>query len=428
MDHATCDVCFRHCRINEGSLGFCGARTCVDGKVICANYGRVTSLALDPIEKKPLARFFPGSLILSVGSYGCNLRCPFCQNNEISWSELAIDTARYFANHDLRAGAAENGAAQQEENGAAQQEENDILRTDFVTPEVLADTAEYYKRAGNIGVAFTYNEPLIGYEYVRDAAKLVHEKGMKNVIVTNGTAGLNVLDELAPYVDAMNIDLKGFSDRYYKDVLGGDRKMVMDFIEAAVKVCHVELTTLIIPGENDSDEEMAALSAWVAGLKPSPEYYTDAGCGISAEQNYQPLSGAGSAKQNCQPPSGAGSARQNCQPSSGAGSVGQNCQPSSGAGSARQKCQPSSGAESVGEDLPLTDQVEQVTNAGSTTGADITVTDQKNQVTGADIPLHVTRFFPCFHMTDRCPTAVDSVIHLADVARKNLKYVYTGNI
>ncbi len=312
MDHATCDVCFRHCRINEGSLGFCGARTCVDGKVTCANYGRVTSLALDTIEKKPLARFFPGSLILSVGSYGCNLRCPFCQNNEISWSELAIDTARSFANHDLRSGAAENGAAQQEgihhEDDTVQEtaSRHDILRTDFVTPEVLADTAEYYKRAGNIGVAFTYNEPLIGYEYVRDAAKLVHEKGMRNVIVTNGTAGLNVLEELAPYVDAMNIDLKGFSDHYYRDVLGGDRNMVMDFIEAAVKVCHVELTTLIIPGENDSDEEMAELSAWVAGLKPSAEYYTDAGCGISAGQNNQPASGAGSARQKCQPASGAG--------------------------------------------------------------------------------------------------------------------------
>lgn len=293
MDSAVCNVCFRHCNIKEGALGFCGARICKDGEVTCANYGRVTSLALDPIEKKPLARFYPGSLILSVGSCGCNLRCPFCQNNEISWGPEAK-----------------------------------TIRSDFVSPEELAATAEYYIDNGNIGVAFTYNEPLIGYEYVRDAAKLVHEKGMKNVVVTNGTASLEVLDELAPYVDAMNIDLKGFTDHYYSDVLGGDRKMVMDFIEAAVRVCHVELTTLIIPGENDSDEEMEELSSWISGLSPAPEYYTDS----------------------------------------------------------------------------------------------------SESVTGADIPLHVTRFFPCFHMTDRGPTEVSTVIRLAEKAHQNLHYVFKGNI
>ena len=202
---AVCSVCFRHCKIEEGQIGFCGGRIARDGKVEAYNYGRITSLALDPIEKKPLSRFYPGSWILSAGSFGCNLRCPFCQNYDISWSEQA----RRFAE-----------------------------KAETLSPEELADLAEQLKDRGNIGIAFTYNEPLIGYEFVRDTAKLVHEKGLKNVMVTNGTAELSVLEELKPYVDAMNIDLKGFTDRYYKKVLGGDRQMVMNFIEAAAAFCH----------------------------------------------------------------------------------------------------------------------------------------------------------------------------------------------
>jgi pyruvate formate lyase activating enzyme len=276
-----CNTCFRHCNIPEGGLGFCGARTCENGEVKAANYGRVTSLALDPIEKKPLARFMPGSYILSAGSYGCNLRCPFCQNYQISWSEEAFR----FAD-----------------------------RAEYIPPDELAQIALSCRDRGNIGVAFTYNEPLIGYEYIRDTAKLVHEQGMVNVIVTNGTADLQVLAELAPYIDAMNIDLKGFTDRYYNEVLGGDRAMTMAFIEEAAKHCHVELTTLIVPGENDSEDEMRSMTEWIAGL----------------------------------------------------------------------------------------------TN-------------------GVEIPLHISRFFPRFHMTDRDATKVRLVYRLADVARERLRYVYTGN-
>ena len=284
---AVCKVCFRHCNIGEGALGFCGARICREGEVTADNYGRITSLALDPIEKKPLNRFHPGSLVVSVGSYGCNLRCPFCQNSEISWSDEALrlrDKAEYLA------------------------------------PEDLADIAARYRNRGNIGLAFTYNEPLIGYEYVRDAARLVHERGMKNVLVTNGTASLEVLEELLPYIDAMNIDLKGFTDHYYSDVLGGDRQMVMDFIERAVKSCHVELTTLIVPGENDNEEEIREMTGWIAGLK-----------------------------------------------------------------------------------------------------------NAEGEKVGAEIPLHVSRFFPRFRMTDRDATEVKKVYRLADTAREKLKYVYTGN-
>ena len=195
-----CDVCFRHCNVPEGHTGFCGARKGAGGAVVPDNYGRITSLALDPSEKKPLRRFHPGSMILSVGSYGCNLRCPFCQNHEISWSA----EARRYA---------------------------ELAET--VTPEALVEAAVHLKREGNIGLAFTYNEPLIGWEFVRDAAKLAHQAGLVNVLVTNGTAAPEILKEIAPYTDAMNIDLKGFTDRYYAEVLRGNRQMTMDFIREA---------------------------------------------------------------------------------------------------------------------------------------------------------------------------------------------------
>ena len=193
-------------------------------------------MALDPIEKKPFRRFHPGTKILSVGSYGCNLRCPFCQNHEISWSAQAMDLAN-------------------------------TAKT--VTPEELVTAAKRYQAQGNIGLAFTYNEPLIGYEFVRDAARLSHEAGMVNVLVTNGTADLPVLEELGPHIDAMNIDLKGFSQRYYRDVLGGDLEMVKTFIARAAQILHVELTTLIVPGENDSEAEMREMTAWIASLRES---------------------------------------------------------------------------------------------------------------------------------------------------------------
>ena len=141
---AVCEVCFRHCDIGEGALGACKARTCRDGSVVAANYGRVTALALDPIEKKPLARFFPGSKILSYGSYGCNLFCPFCQNYDISRTDGS-----------------------------------EFEPDDKITPAELADIAYKFRDRGNIGVAYTYNEPLVSYEFVRDTARLVKEKGMK---------------------------------------------------------------------------------------------------------------------------------------------------------------------------------------------------------------------------------------------------------
>lgn len=271
----TCELCFHHCHLEEGQTGFCRARICRNGAVVLLNYGKLTSLALDPIEKKPLRRFHPGSLILSVGSFGCNLRCPFCQNHEISM-----------------AGEAE-------------------IQTVKVSPAQLAAKASELRAHGNIGVAYTYNEPLVSYEYVRDCAELVHEQGMVNVLVTNGTIEEGPWRALLPLIDAANIDLKGFTPAWYRR-LGGDSETVKRSIALAAERCHVEVTTLLIPGENDSAEEIRALAQWLAAVSQS-------------------------------------------------------------------------------------------------------------------IPLHLSRFFPQYKMTDRPPTPVEQVYRLAEAAREYLSYVYTGN-
>jgi pyruvate formate lyase activating enzyme len=219
------------CRLKENQIGRCRARRNVSGKSVSLSYGQLTSLALDPIEKKPLAYFHPGNKVLSVGTFGCNLDCPFCQNASIAAASLKD------------------------------------VETEAMTPEELTDQAQELIPQGNIGVAFTYNEPMVGYEFVRDTAKLVRVRGMKNVVVTNGSASREIFAEVLPYIDAFNIDLKGFSQDYYKS-LGGDLQTVLDFIRAAAACSHVELTTLIVPKENDSPEEMRDLSAWVASVDP----------------------------------------------------------------------------------------------------------------------------------------------------------------
>ena len=226
-----CELCFHHCALDEGQTGLCRARTCQDGKIVSLNYGKLTSLALDPIEKKPLCRFHPGSLILSVGSFGCNLRCPFCQNHKISMAE---------------------------DNG---------IQTVEVSPEQLAAKAAEFVPHGNIGVAYTYNEPLIGYEYVQDCASLIHERGLTNVLVTNGTIEEAPWRALLPFLDAVNIDLKGFTPSWYRR-LGGDLETVKRSIALAAGQCHVEVTTLLVPGENDSMEDIQELACWLASVDP----------------------------------------------------------------------------------------------------------------------------------------------------------------
>ena len=239
--YAVCPVCPHHCRIAEGKTGRCRGRGTKNGKVVPLNYGCVTSLALDPIEKKPLRRFFPGSGILSVGSFGCNLNCPFCQNWEISMSD----------GQEFRRGR---------RGGET-----------ILAPETLAGMAEELRARGNIGVAFTYNEPLIGYEYVLDTAKLLRKKNMKSVLVTNGGVNGGIADEVLPWVDALNIDLKSFQENVYRDTLGGDLETVKSFIRKAADRCHVELTCLIVPGMNDTEDEMRAMVQWIAALPGGEE-------------------------------------------------------------------------------------------------------------------------------------------------------------
>ncbi|MDO5519718.1 MAG: AmmeMemoRadiSam system radical SAM enzyme [bacterium] len=226
-----CDVCMHHCSLKPGQVGRCRARANINNASTSINYGKITSMALDPIEKKPLACFHPGSMILSVGSFGCNLNCPFCQNDSIAM--------------------------------AGEQQAETVL----VTPRDLVMKAVSLKDYGNIGLAFTYNEPLIDYEFIRDASKLLHEYGMKSVVVTNGSITPEAAKEVLPYVDAYNIDLKGFTDAYYKK-LGGDLNTVKEFIRLASQHAHVELTTLIVPGENDTEQEMKELSTFVASVDP----------------------------------------------------------------------------------------------------------------------------------------------------------------
>mgnify|MGYP000911949692 CR=1 FL=1 len=226
-----CEICPHHCKLEEGQVGFCHGRINQDNTIISKSYGKLTALALDPIEKKPLYHFYPGSRIMSIGSYGCNLRCPFCQNCDISMVNEA-------------------------EANVVKMQCEDIL-----------EKAKFLKSAGNIGVAYTYNEPLIGYEFVRDLAILVKENNLKNVVVSNGYICEEPLKKLLPFIDAFNIDLKGFTQRYYHK-LKGDLATVMRSIEITSEVCHLEVTTLIVPGENDSEEEMEQLSAWLASIRP----------------------------------------------------------------------------------------------------------------------------------------------------------------
>ena len=235
---ATCAICPHACTLAPGQVGACRAWENRGGVVVARNYGRVTSVALDPIEKKPLARFRPGMSVLSVGSYGCNLRCPFCQNASI-----------------------------------AQAGEGDVGARTMMPDEVVALAASLRDR-GNVGIAYTYNEPLVGFEFVRDCARLAHAAGLVNVLVSNGMVNPGPLGQLEGLIDAVNIDLKGFDQEFY-DFVGGDFATVRATIEtiASWPNCHVEVTTLVVPGRNDDAEAVDAATAWLASLSPEIPYH-----------------------------------------------------------------------------------------------------------------------------------------------------------
>ena len=224
-----CYLCPHNCHIAPGKVGTCRVRKNIDGELYSLNYGKVTSIALDPIEKKPLYHFHPGNIILSVGTFGCNLKCSFCQN----W-EIAHETPNTYD----------------------------------ITPCRLAEEAEIYTPQGNIGIAYTYNEPSIWYEFVYETSKLIKEKGLANVLVTNGFINQKPLDDILPFIDAMNIDLKAFNASFYKDICksSGALEHVKNTIEKAANRCHVEVTTLVIPDLNDSIEEIEEMASWLASI------------------------------------------------------------------------------------------------------------------------------------------------------------------
>ncbi len=225
-----CYLCPHNCIIPKNGRGICGVRKNIDGTLYSLNYGEVTSIGVDPIEKKPLNRFHPGTDILSIGSVGCNLKCPFCQNHSIARVKPE-EIHTYHASSD----------------------------------EIIAK-AVALKNEGSIGIAYTYNEPTIWYEFVYETAKKAKEKGLLNVLVTNGYISQEPLKQILPHIDAMNIDLKAYNDKFYNELVKGGLEEVKETIQRSAAHCHVEVTTLVIPGWNDSVEEMEEMSKWLAAL------------------------------------------------------------------------------------------------------------------------------------------------------------------
>lgn len=224
-ERVECPLCPQHCQLQEGQTGLCKARGFKQGEIVSLTYGEVAAWNTDPIEKKPLFHFYPGSRIFSAGGFGCNLRCFFCQNHEIS---------------------------QKYEKGCT------------VSPEELAKRS---LEDGSIGLCFTYSEPLVWYEMIANTAPLVEKQGGKVALVSNGIIEEKYLEDIIPYIDAVNIDIKGFTEDFYLRHTGGKLKWVLDTVERLAGRVHMEITTLVIPTLNDSPEEIESLACWLADLK-----------------------------------------------------------------------------------------------------------------------------------------------------------------
>jgi pyruvate formate lyase activating enzyme len=225
-----CALCPHCCTVYEEETGTCRARKNIAGELVSLTYGEISSIHVDPIEKKPLYHFYPGSSILSVGTTGCNLRCSFCQNWEIS------------------------------------QVHSDEIPTQSLSPDEAVNMAG---KDNSIGIAYTFNEPVVNYEWVKDTAQLLHMAGLKNVLVTNGFINPEPWKELLPFIDAANIDVKAFSEEFYRGWCGGTLAPVLKTVELMAESCkHVEVTMLLIPGENDSPKDIEAFSEWLARVSP----------------------------------------------------------------------------------------------------------------------------------------------------------------
>jgi len=220
-----CLLCPKYCVISNGNTGLCRVRKNIDGALYALSYGKITGYHLDPIEKKPLNNYKKGSMVFSFGSYGCNLTCKYCQNHEIAHGnprtiDLSIDNIIKKAKEDPR----------------------------------------------SIGIAYTYNEPLINYEFTLACAKKAKEEGLDNILVTNGYINEEPLKELLKYIDAMNIDLKAFNNDFYKDICGGTIESVKKSIVLSAKEAHVEITCLVIDGLNSNQDEILEMVKWIASI------------------------------------------------------------------------------------------------------------------------------------------------------------------
>lgn len=226
-DRVQCDLCPRFCRLREGQRGLCFVRGCLDGQIVLTTYGRSSGFCVDPIEKKPLNHFHPGTPVLSFGTAGCNLACKFCQNWDISKSRQ-VDTL-----------------------------------ADQASPEIIARAATELQCTS---VAFTYNDPVVFHEYAIDVAKACREAGVKTVAVTAAEVCPEPRAEFYSQMDAANVDLKAFTDRFYKEICGGHLEPVLETLTYLKHETDVwfEITTLLIPGENDSAAELDKLTQWVA--------------------------------------------------------------------------------------------------------------------------------------------------------------------
>ena len=221
-----CELCPHFCRIKPGKAGICRIRENIDGKLITTGYGNTTSVAMDPIEKKPLFHFKPGSYVLSVAPNGCNFHCSWCQNWEISQSKVL---------------------------------------TQYIEPELLV-TIALRERAS--GIAFTYTEPLIWFEYIMDVAKIGRPKGLNMLVITNGYINPEPLEQLLPNIDAMNIDIKSMNPDVYRKFTGGKLEPVLETIKNSAKKTHIEITFLVIPTLNDSETEINKLVDFTASVNP----------------------------------------------------------------------------------------------------------------------------------------------------------------
>lgn len=236
-----CDACLHHCKLYEGDYGICGVRKVENGVLILLTYGIAAAVNVDPIEKKPMFHFLPGTSVFSFGTVGCNFSCTFCQNADIS------QYPKEYHNH--------------------------IIGQPLSPEDAVALALQH----GCKSIAYTYNEPVVFFEYTYDTARLAHAAGLKNIYVTSGYETHKAIDTIEPYLDGMNIDIKAYSQSFYKDICGVSLKPVLDTIEYAHKKgIWIETTTLLIPGLNDSDEEIRKIAAFQASIDPSMPWHISA--------------------------------------------------------------------------------------------------------------------------------------------------------